>query len=99
MLKWARARLNLLIGRHADRVNAIESATVVAQPSLNMAAAAQRVSKRLVALSSAGFDSPAAEDILSVAKSVAARTSLNARRPGVHARWKEQNRVPFQRLA
>ena len=95
MLKWARARLNLLIGRHADRVNAID---VAAQPSLNMATAAQRVSKRLVALSSAGFDSPTAEDILSVAKSVAARTSLNARRPGVHARWKEQNRVPFQRL-
>ena len=96
MLKWARARLNLLIGRNADRVNAID---VAAQPSLNMATAAQRVSKRLVALSSAGFDSPTAEDILSVAKSVAARTSLNARRPGVHARWKEQNRVPFQRLA
>ena len=95
MLKWARARLNLLIGRNADRVNAID---VAAQPSLNMATAAQRVSKRLVALSSAGFDSPTAEDILSVAKSVAARTSLNARRPGVHARWKEQNRVPFQRL-
>ena len=99
MLKWARARLNLLIGRHANRVNAIESAGVDTPPSLNMAAAAQRVSKRLVALSSAGFDSPTAEDILSVAKSVAARTSLNARRPGVHARWKEQNRVPFQRLA
>ena len=96
MLKWARARLNLLIGRKADRVNAID---VAAQPSLNMATAAQRVSKRLVALSSAGFDSPTAEDILSVAKSVAARTSLTARRPGVHARWKEQNRVPFQRLA
>ena len=95
MLKWARARLNLLIGRNADRVNAID---VAAQPSLNMATAAQRVSKRLVALSSAGFDSPTAEDILSVAKSVAARSSLNARRPGVHARWKEQNRVPFQRL-
>ena len=95
MLKWARARLNLLIGRNADRVNAID---VAAQPSLNMATAAQRVSKRLVALSSAGFDSPTAEDILSVAKSVAARTSLTARRPGVHARWKEQNRVPFQRL-
>ena len=95
MLKWARARLNLLIGRNADHVNAID---VAAQPSLNMATAAQRVSKRLVALSSAGFDSPTAEDIFSVAKSVAARTSLNARRPGVHARWKEQNRVPFQRL-
>ena len=95
MLKWARARLNLLIGRNADRVNAID---VAAQPSLNMATAAQRVSKRLVALSSAGFDSPTAEDILSVTKSVAARTSLTSRRPGVHARWKEQNRVPFQRL-
>ena len=98
MLKWARARLNLLIGRHADRVNAFESAGVDTPPSLNMATAAQRVSKRLVALSSAGFDSPTAEDILSVTKSVAARTSLTSRRPGVHARWKEQNRVPFQRL-
>ena len=98
MLKWARARLNLLIGRHADRVNAIASVGAEAPPSLNMATAAQRVSKLLVALSSAGFDSPTAEDIFSVAKSVAARTSLNTRRPGVHARWKEQNRVPFQRL-
>ena len=90
MFKWARERVRVLSLRGVERANA------GASPSLNLAAVAQRVTIRVVAISSAGIDVIAGNKLLATSARAPIRKSLSLRRPGVHARWKEQNRVPFQ---
>ncbi len=105
MLKWAKQKVRVLILHQAGDENAIASANTDVPQSLMIAAAAQRATNRLVAISSAGFDALALSNnsrnssrrVLAAPATVAARATLAPRRPGVHARWKEQNRVPFQK--
>ncbi|MEQ1517100.1 MAG: hypothetical protein ABL931_11495 [Usitatibacteraceae bacterium] len=94
MFKWVRAKLDSSSVDHAGRVDANAPVRSDAQPTSMISAAAQRVTRRLVAISSSGFDSPTADDILRALERVP--SPKIARRPGVHARWKEANRVPYQ---
>ena len=101
MLKWAKARIHRLTLSRASLTDAIAAGGSDAQASM-FSAAAQRTSRRLVALSSSGFDSPTAREIIGALERAPTRTptasSAAPRRPGVHARWKEQNRVPFHNM-
>jgi hypothetical protein len=93
MLKWAKARIDRLTLGKASPVAGGD-----ALPASIISAAAERVSRRLVALSSSGFDSPTAREIIVAIRPQADRTPANPRRPGMQARWKEQNRVPFHNM-
>lgn len=99
MLKWAKARIHQFTLSRASLTDAIAAGD--AQASM-ISAAAQRVSRRLVALSSSGFDSPTAREITKALERTHARacaaSSVAPRRPGMQARWKEQNRVPFHNI-
>lgn len=103
MLKWAKQKVRVLILHQAGDEDAIASANTDAPQATMIAAAAQRATNRLVAISSAGFDALAmrnnSRNVLAAPATVAVRATMSPRRPGVHARWKEQNRVPFQNLA
>ena len=101
MLKWARQKVRVLILHQAGDEDAIASANTDAPQSLMIVAAAQRATNRLVAISSAGFDALNVRNVNVIAApaTVATRATIAPRRPGVHARWKEQNRVPFQNLS
>ncbi len=102
MLKWAKQKVRVLILHQAGDDDAIASANSDAPQSMMIAAAAQRATNRLVAISSAGFDALAihnnSRNVLTAPVAVAVPATMTPRRPGVHARWKEQNRVPFQNL-
>ena len=101
MLKWAKQKVRVLMLHQAGDEDAIASANTDAPQSLMIAAAAQRATNRLVAISSAGFDALNVRNVNVIAApaTVATRATIAPRRPGVHARWKEQNRVPFQNLS
>lgn len=101
MLKWAKARIHQLTLSRVSLTDAIAAGGGDAQSSM-ISAAAQRVSRRLVALSSSGFDSPTAREIINALERAPtharAASSAAPRRPGMQARWKEQNRVPFHNI-
>lgn len=97
MLKWTKQKVRVLVLHQAGDENAIASANTDVPQSLMIAAAAQRATNRLVAISSAGFNALDVRNVLTAPVTVAARSTMAPRRPGVHARWKEQNRVPFQK--
>lgn len=98
MLKWARERVRMLLLHQAGHEDAIALGSTDVQASLIIAAEAQRATRRLVAISSAGFDSLAARNTLEKREYAPIRAPMSPRRPGVAARWKEQNRVPFQNM-
>ena len=85
MFKWAKERIRLLAGHPAERANALVAASINA-PSLIITGEASRVTTRIVAISTVEIDA------------LAGRKKLNPTRPGVHARWKEQNRVAIQHM-
>ena len=88
----------MLMLHQAGHEDAMAAAGSDAASSLMIADAAQRATKRLVAISSAGFDPMAVRELLRTPVYTPTRTVASPRRPGVHARWKEQNRVPFQNM-
>lgn len=92
MWKWAKKQMHAITVGAEPRVDAI-ALTRDAEPSSMISTAAQRVTRRLVALSSSGFDSPSAGEIINALERTTSPRIL--RRPGVDARWKEANRVPF----
>ena len=98
MMKWARERVCMLMLHQVGHEDAMAAAGGDAASSLMIAEAAQRATKRLVAISSAGFDPMAVRELLRAPVYAPTRTVVSPRRPGVHARWKEQNRVPFQNV-
>ena len=98
MLKWARERVRMLMLHQAGHENPIVAAGSDVASSSMIKDAAQRATKRLVAISSAGFDPMAVRELLRTPVYTPTRTVASPRRPGVHARWKEQNRVPFQNV-
>ena len=99
MLTWVKQKVRVLILHQAGAEDAIASANTDAPQSMMIAAAAQRATNRLVAISSVGFDALVVRNVLTAPATVAVRTTMTPRRPGMHARWKEQNRVPFQNLS
>ena len=88
----------MLMLHQAGHEDAMAAAGSDSASSLMIADAAQRATKRLVAISSAGFDPMAVRELLRTPVYAPTRTVASPRRPGVHARWKEQNRVPFQNM-
>ncbi len=98
MLKWARERVRMLMLHQAGHENPIVAAGSDVASSSMIKDAAQRATKRLVAISSAGFDPMAVRKLLRAPVYAPTRMVASPRRPGVHARWKEQNRVPFQNV-
>ena len=98
MLKWARERVRMLMLHQAGHENPIVAAGSDVASSSMIKDAAQRATKRLVAISSAGFDPIAVRELLRTPVHAPTRVVPSPRRPGVHARWKEQNRVPFQNV-
>ena len=98
MLKWARERVRMLMLHQAGHEDAISAAGSDAASSLMIKDAAQRATKRLVAISSAGFDPMLVRELLRAPVSAPTRAVASPRRPGMHARWKEQNRVPFHNV-
>ena len=97
MLKWAKERVRMLILHHADVEVVLAAANSGELPGVIIAAAAQRATRRIVAISSTGLESMTAHELLRTPAYAPMRAMANLRRPGVHARWKEQNRVPFQK--
>lgn len=98
MLKWARERLRVLTSFRGDHANAIGSVSRDLPPLFIVAAAPQRVTRRVVVISSAGFELSSDQGGLALPKNLPTLAIMSPRRPGVHARWKVQNRLPFQRM-
>ena len=98
MLKWAKQRVRMLMLHQAGVEDAIASGSTNTPPVEIIAAAAQRTSKHLVAISSVRFESMSARELVRAPAYAPMRVMANPRRPGVDARWKEQNRVPFQNV-
>ena len=88
----------MLMLHQAGVEDAIASGGIDTPPVEIIVAAAQRTSKHLVAISSVRFESMSARELVRAPAYAPMRAMANPRRPGVHARWKEQNRVPVQRL-
>lgn len=88
MFNWARERISVLTLQRRDP----GGDRLSVQPELSIAAVAQHVRKRVVAISSAG-------DAAAGPANLPAFTPGRSRRPGVHARWKEQNRLPSRRFS
>ena len=97
MLKWAKERVRMLILHQAGVEDTLAAANRGKLPAVTIAAAAQRATRRIVAISSTGLESMTAHELLRTPAYAPMRAMANLRRPGVHARWKEQNRVPFQK--
>jgi hypothetical protein len=98
MLKWAKERVRMLMLHQAGVEDAIASSNTATPSTVIIAATARRTSKRLVAISSRALESVSARESVRAPAYAPMRTIPNPRRPGVHARWKEQNRVPFQNV-
>lgn len=91
MIMWARDRGSTLAADGAGNVVAVSRSRADTVPATPPA------TKRIVAISSAGVGAPAVSEA-PVAQQVATTTAPSRpRRPGVGARWKEQNRVPYPR--
>ena len=97
MLKWAKERVRMLILHQAGVEVILATANSGELPAVIIAAAAQRATRRIVAISSTGFESMTAHELVRTPAHTPMRAMANLRRPGVLARWKEQNRVPFQK--
>lgn len=97
MLKWAKERVRMLILHQAGVEVTLAAANSGELPAVIIAAAAQRATRRIVAISSTGLETVAAHELVYAPAYTPMRVMANLRRPGVHARWKEQNRVPFQK--
>ena len=96
MLKWARDRFSgLTIG--SDLATDVVSTDGNQMSALAIAVTAP-ATQRVVAISSVGFDAAAIGKALTAPKKLSRPKLLAPRRPGVHARWKEQNRLPIQGL-
>ena len=98
MLKWARERVRMLLLHQAGHEDTIALGSPDVQSYPIMAAGAQRATRRLVAISSAGIDSLAACNMSGKREYGPTRATMSPRRPGVAARWKEQNRVHLQNV-
>ena len=88
----------MLILHQAGSEDAIALAGTDVQPSQIIAAEAQRATRRLVAISSAGLDALSARNLLGKREYAPTRATLSPRRPGMDARWKEQNRLHLQNM-
>ena len=97
MLKWAKERVRMLVLHQAGVEDTLAAANSGELPAVMIAAAAQRATRRIVAISSTGLESMTAHELLRAPTYTPMRAMSNLRRPGVLARWKEQNRVPFQK--
>ncbi|MCY7386448.1 MAG: hypothetical protein LH481_00010 [Burkholderiales bacterium] len=97
MLKWARDRFSGLTD-DSDQTTDIVSTVGNQMPALAVAVATP-ATQRVVAISSVGFDAAAIGQALAAPKKLPRLKLLAPRRPGVHARWKEQNRLPIQSLS
>ena len=87
MLKWAWERINVLTS-HGEM-----QAPVAAQPrnlaaTSSIAAVAQRVKNRVVAISVVGFDPITLQSATALPVSSPTFASIDPRRPGVRPRWK-----------
>ena len=97
MLKWAKERVRMLILHQAGVEDTLAAANSGELPAAIIVAAAQRATRRIVAISSTGLESMTAHELVHAPAYTPMRAMANLRRPGVHARWKEQNRVLFQK--
>jgi hypothetical protein len=98
MLKWAKQRVRMLMLYQAGVEDAIASGSTSTPSTVIIAATAQRTSRHLVAISSRALESMSARELVRAPAYEPMRALTSPRRPGVHARWKEQNRVPFQNV-
>ena len=99
MLKWAWERISVLTSHRAVQAPAAVAVPRNAAPALSIAAVALRVRKRVVAISSTGFDPSTLQRTAALPVTSPTFTSADPRRPGVRARWKEQNRLPSPRFS
>ena len=92
MLKWVRERFSLL-AMHGDRFGPVVPEIVNHQ---TVDAIALTVSRHVTAISSSLLITSSVRQS-TVARARFSGSSMSAqRRPGVHARWKEKNRLPMQ---
>lgn len=89
MIMWVRDRARTLAPNASGRADAV--AVSAADPTM------QRPTKRVAAISSSSIDASTAPEASAGNQIVTTRAASSPRRPGVEARWKEQNRVPYPR--
>ena len=92
MLKWAWERINVLTSHRQMQAPAAALPRKLAATS-SIAAVAQRVKNRVVAISVVGFDPTTLQSATALPVSSPTFSSIDPRRPGVRPRWKEQNRL------
>ena len=88
MFKWARVRVGQVFGNHTMVLPVAQLSVMAVEQH-----PAREVIRHLVAISSAVCPLVAAA-AASPLNHPSVCTPRLARRPGVHARWKQQNRVP-----
>ena len=87
MIMWARNRVRTQALDEAGNAATISSA----------APTTPRATTRVSAISSAGIDASPTSATSGANQVVTTGAPSSSRRPGVEARWKEQNRVPYPR--
>ena len=92
MLKWAWERINVLT-LHREMQAPVAALPRNLAATSSVAAVAQRVKNRVVAISVVGFDPNALQSAIDIPVSSPTFASIDPRRPGVRPRWKEQNRL------
>ena len=91
MLKWAWERISVLTV-HLEKLAHVAALPRNLAATSSIAAVAQRVKIRVVALSVVGFD-PATLHRATALPVLPTFASIDPRRPGVRPRWKEKNRL------
>ena len=97
MVKWVREQLRAL---RSFRGNDTSTTALVDRDlprTVIVAALMPLVSKRVATISSVGFEPLSESEPSALPGNLPARVIMSARRPGVHTRWKEQNRLAFKR--
>ena len=92
MLKWAWERINVLTLRREMQSPVTALPRKLAATS-SIAAVAQRVKNRVVAISVVGFDPTTLQSATTLPVSSPTFSSIDPRRPGVRPRCKEHNRL------
>ena len=92
MLKWVRERLRVL-ALHRDGA-AVVGPKIVNHPAVSAVTLA--VPRHVTAISTALLTTPNTRQSTVMRARFSGGSMATQRRPGVHARWKEKNRLPMQ---
>ena len=97
MVKWVREQLQALRSYGGSDISTITLAGADLRRVTMVAALMPRVSKRMATISSVGFQPWSKPTPLASTSKLPPEVTRAVRRPGVDARWKEQNRLAFKR--